>query len=255
MDPQPPTLPDQSSTLPARMINILVTPGEVYDEVRDSTYKGENWHIPLFLAAAVALLFVLIAFAQPAVVENLLQTQEKAMDQQVASGKMTAAQAEAARGQLEQFRPMMATMARIFGGVGAVVGTFVFGFVAGFVLWLLARFTMGVPVGFWRCMELVGLSQTIGILGTILTMFVVIFRGSLNSNLSPAMLVPGVEEGSVGFSLLSALNPIYLWSMAVLALGLARLTGRSWGAAALRLFGVYGAISLAGTLLGWVIQR
>jgi hypothetical protein len=100
----------------------------------------------------------------------------------------------------------------------------------------------------------VGLTQAIGILGTVLTLFVVVYRGSLNSNLSPAMLVPGLEEGSVVFSLLSLLNPIYLWSAAVLALGLAIMTGRSWGAVAARLFGVYGVLSLLGVLLGRVIQ-
>lgn len=254
MDPEPLSPPDSTTTLPARMINILVSPGDVYEEVRASSYKGENWHIPLFLGALVAVLFVLVAFAQPAVVKNLFEAQVKALDQQVAAGKMTAAQADAARDQMEKLRPMMATLGRIFGSVGAVIATFVFAFISAFVLWLLARYTLGAPVGYWRCMELVGLTQAIGILGTILTLFVVVYRGSLNSNLSPAMLVPGLEEGSVVFSLLSILNPMLLWTGAVLALGLATLTGRSWGAVALRLFGVYVALSLVGVLLGRVIQ-
>lgn len=236
------------------MINILVSPGEVYEEVRASSYKGENWHIPLFLGALVAVLFVLVAFAQPAVVNNMIEAQIKAMDQQVAAGKMTAAQADTARDQMEKLRPMMANLGRIFGSVGAVIATFAFAFVAAFILWLLARYTLGTPVGYWRCMELVGLTQAIGILGTILTLFVVVYRGSLNSNLSPAMLVPGLEEGSVVFGLLSLLNPVYLWSAAVLALGLAILTGRSWGAVAARLFGVYAVVSLLGVLLGRMIQ-
>ena len=254
MDPAPPALATPSTSLPARMINILVSPGDVYEEVRASSYKGENWHIPLILGALVAVLFVLVAFAQPAVVNNMLEAQIKAMDQQVAAGKMTAAQADTARDQMEKLRPMMATLGRIFGSVGAVIATFVFAFIAAWILWLLARYTLGAPVGYWRCMELVGLTQAIGILGTILTLFVVIYRGSLNSNLSPAMLVPGLEEGTVVFNLLSVLNPIYLWSVAVLALGLATLTGRSWGAAAVRLFGIYFVLSLLGVLLGRVIQ-
>lgn len=221
------------------MLNVLAAPGEAFDEVRASPYRAANWVVPLLLASVAGVVFILVAFAQPAVVDEIIEQQVAQFDRAVETGKMTDAQADAARGQMEQMRPMIATFGRVFGALGVILVTVAGTFFSAFILWLVARMGLKSPVAYWKCMEVAGLSSLVNLVGTILTLFLVVYRGSISANLSVAMLIPNLPPGKPLFTLLSGLNPIFLWWTGLLALGLSRLAGRPFGVTAGWLFGLY----------------
>ncbi len=228
---------------------MVTDPVEVFQEVRDARPSTANWVVPLILGAIAGLVFVLVAFSQPAVLEQMTQLQLDAIDQQVQRGAMKAAAAEGAKEQIERMRPMMAGITMVFGGVGAVVGTFAFGFAAGFALWLLAQYALKAPVSFWKCMEVVGLSQVVALFNTAISLMIVVYRGSITVGPNAALLAPQVKPGSPLFTLLGAFNPFMIWWVVVLALGLAVLTRKAWTVTLGWLLGLYGVIFLG--LAAW----
>ena len=76
----------RSSSLLARLMNVVVTPGEVFDEVRASKPSYLNWLVPLILAAVVGVVYVFVVFSQPAVLQGVRENQQKQFQKQVAAG-------------------------------------------------------------------------------------------------------------------------------------------------------------------------
>ena len=226
------------------MLNVVSAPGETFEEVRDHPYLPWNWVAPLAVAALVGVLFAVVAFSQPAVIDDMLRQQLAGIDRQVESGKLTAEAAAAARDGMEKARPFMGVLVMVFGGVGAVIGTLAFAFAVAFGLWLVSRFALGSPVEYWKLLEVVGLTSVIHTIGTVATLFVVIYRGSITSSVSAAMLVPGLAPESPLFTLLSALNPFMIWWLMVVALGWALVVGRAWRVTLVWLVGLYGIVFL-----------
>jgi hypothetical protein len=78
----------------------------------------------------------------------------------------------------------------------------------------------------------------------VATLFVVIYRGSITSSISAAMLVPGLVPESPLFTLLSAVNPFLFWWLAVVALAWGMLAGRAWRVTLVWLVGLYAIVFL-----------
>lgn len=226
------------------MLNVVSAPGETFEEVRDNPYLPWNWVVPLAVAALIGVLFAVVAFSQQAVIDDMLRQQTAAIDRQLESGKLTPEAAAAARDGMEKARPLMGVLVMVFGGFGAVVGTLAFAFAVAFGLWLLSRFALGSPVEYWKLLEVVGLASVIHTISTVATLFVVIYRGSITSSVSAAMLVPGLVPESPVFTLLSAINPFMFWWLAVVALGWALVAQRAWGVTLAWLAGLYGIVFL-----------
>jgi hypothetical protein len=123
-EPTPPAAsepsPSRTTSLMARLMNVVVTPGEVFDEVKASKPCYLNWLVPLILAAMVGVVYVFVIFSQPAVLQGVRENQQKQFQKQVAAGKMTQAQADKAAEVTEQF--MTPTILKLAGGAGAVFG-------------------------------------------------------------------------------------------------------------------------------------
>lgn len=218
-------------------MNVLVAPGETWDAVRAEAYQAANWWIPLLLGIVTGAVFVLIAFSQPAIVDEVLAQQAEQLDKAVAAGKMTEAQAAAARGQTESMRPMMATLIRVFGTLGAALASVAFQFIVSGLLAAGARWWLKSSVSYRKCMEVTGLAGLIPALGALVTLCLVLIKGSLSVTAGPILLFPDVRTGSPLQVVLSALTVFNLWWCALLSGGLARLADRSWESAAAWVFG------------------
>lgn len=240
--PPPLSIPDPSS-LSERLMNVLVSPGEAWDSVRTESFRASNWIVPVLISIAVGILFVCVAFSQPAVMDEVMAQQTAQLDKLVASGKMSAADADKAREQTDAMRPMMGTIVRVAGSFGAAGASVALLFLVAAILAGVSRWGMGVPIPYTKWMEVAGLASLIPALGTVATLCLVIMKGSLNVSIGPALLVSEVHPGSPLQALLSALSVFNLWWCAVLAGGLGRLTGRSWGAAAGWVFGGFALVT------------
>lgn len=241
--PQPPVAIPPPSSLAARLMNILVAPGEAWDSVRSEPFCASNWIVPVLISIAVGILFVCVAFSQSAVMDEVMTQQAAQLEKQVASGKMSAANAEKAQEQIDSMRPMMGTIVRVAGSFGAAGASVALLFLVAGILAGISRWGLGAPIPYTRWMEVAGLASLIPALGTVATLCLVVMKGSLAVSIGPALLAPEVRPGSPLQVLLSALSVFNLWWCAVLAGGLARLTGRTWGMAAGWVFGIFALVT------------
>ena len=80
------TAPTEGSSLFVRLTNVYAAPGELFDEVKASPVKTSNWLVPVILACIAIVTFNLALFSQEGIVRELRETQERAMQKQVAAG-------------------------------------------------------------------------------------------------------------------------------------------------------------------------
>ena len=136
--PSSPSLPDaapaSSSSLLSRLFNVFATPGDVFDEVKAGKSSTANWLVPVLLSCVVGVVFVCVAFSQPAIQQQMREQQDKQFEKMVEAGKMSSADAERARAGLEA---MGMTIIKISGSVGAVLASFAWLFFMALVLWML----------------------------------------------------------------------------------------------------------------------
>jgi hypothetical protein len=237
-------------SLPARFLNVLVAPGEVFDQVKSSSPSAANWLVPALLLIAVSWLGASLVLSQDAFKRQISEYSEKAIEKQIARAHMTQAQADQARAMGEK-------MAGISTVVSAVAGPVVMGFatpfVWGFFLWLAAKGLKG-GVAYMKAVEVVGLSNSIGVLEAVLKTLLILALGNLFASPSLALLVKDFDPQIPTHSLLAAVNVMTFWILAVRAIGLARLAGASVGKAALWVFGIWIAYTGFFAALGFVMQ-
>lgn len=250
MDPLPPnpespaTAPEpRESSLLARLLNIVAAPGDVFDEIKPRPASTANWLAPTLLVAVLGVFSALWIGSQESIKRQQTEMQDAVFQKMVDSGKMTQAAADQAR----QGSETGAAVKKIVGAAFAPVGTFLGLFLSALLLWL-GSFVMRNRFGYLRAVEVVGLTSMIGLLGLIVKTLLVVMMGSLFAGPTPALLLKKIDPMNSWHGVLMALDVFALWAMGVQALGLAKLTGASYGKAAAWVFGIW--LLLAGLLFG-----
>src|SRR5277367_6665687 len=95
-DPPPVEAPPEPSSLTDRLTNVIAAPGEAFDEIKARPVSAANWLMPLALSVAGGIVYILLAFSQPAILNSLKEQREAAFQKNVDAGKMTQAQADQA---------------------------------------------------------------------------------------------------------------------------------------------------------------
>jgi len=247
----PPPVPVTPPTSPlfSRLFNVFAAPGEVFDEVKAAPATVSNWIVPAILAAVTGVVATLLIFSQPTILRQVREGQEKAMQQQVAAGKLTQQQADQALAMMQKFSgPMM----KIGGAVGAVVMGFGRVFLWGFVMWLIAKRVFKANIRYMKAVEVAGLASLIMTLGGIVHLLLGVILGKMIATVSPALFLKEFDLTNRVHFMLGAVNLFKLWALAVLGAGLARLTGVSWGKATLLMliYWVVFSLVLIGLKLG-----
>src|SRR5579863_951722 len=96
---QPPRVSESLTppmSLTDRLMSVFVTPAEVFDEVKTSPPNSANWIVPLVCSMMVGIIYSLVVFSQPGIIQNMKDATEKKMQESVAAGKMTQQQADKA---------------------------------------------------------------------------------------------------------------------------------------------------------------
>lgn len=237
-----------TSSVFAKMANVFVEPGEVFDEVRRSKHNYLNWLVPLLISLGVAIVFVWVVFSQDTVMQQLRAAQEKQFESQVAAGKMTRQQADQARQITQRF--MSPLILKASGSIGAIVGSVGWLFGMSLLFWLVGRYALQAQFGYLKAVEVVGLAGMITVLGTVATMLIVVATGNMAMNPGPVLLVRGYDAANKMHRVLSSLNLPMLWYLAVMATGFSRLCGKRWIVGAAWTFIPYAIIFGALILLG-----
>jgi hypothetical protein len=225
--PQEPVgLAEDGTSLAAHLINVLAVPGDVFGEVAKAAPRVAHWLVPVWLASLVGMIAVFVMFSQPAILQQVREAREIAMQKQVQAGKLTRQQADMAAQTTERF--LTPTVLKIFGSGGAVVGSFGYLFVVALYVWLVGAKAFKADFPFPRALEVCGLSLMVGVVGGLVQVCLVLLKGNLYVSAGPALFITNFDPANKTHLLLAALNVFTLWQMAVLAVGLARTTGARW---------------------------
>jgi Yip1 domain len=232
-----PALAVPTTSLASRMMNVFASPGEAFDEVKGGANSAANSMVPVLLLIVAGIIFVLVAFSQPAVQQQMTEAREKALSEKVKKGEMTQAQKDQAEAVVDKyFGP---SMMKALASGGVVVVDFVRLYWWGFIIWLLGRWALHARFSYMKAVEVAGLSAMIVILGTVVTLLMVVGFGKLSAGPSLALAVGQFDSASKQHQALAAVNVFNFWYVGVVALGLARLAGSSFTKAALWVFGYW----------------
>ena len=230
----------------AKLSNIFVAPGEVFEEIRIRAVATVNWVVPLILAVVVGVVFVCVIFSQPGVLRKTRQAQEDAFQKQVKAGKMTQQQADQAAQMLEKF--MGPTVLKVIGSVSSAGVTVAWLFVGGMVFWAAGRLVFKADLEYLKAVEAVALASIIGVLDSIIKMLLVLLTDDLGVNLGPVMFLRPFDPLNKMHVILAAINLMTFWHLAVLAIGLSRLARVSWGKAVAVVYAAWAVLAFLSLL-------
>ena len=243
--PMPENPPPSATTLTARLTNVFVSPSDVFDEVKAGPPTNANWIAPLVITMIVQIIFVMVIFSQPAVLQTIKDAKDKKAEeiqQMVAKGKMTQQQADSAREWAD--RLTTPTLLRVFGILGTVIGNSLDLFLTAGVLWLVGRSAFHAHFDYMKGVEVAGLALMITVLGAIIHMLLIVIYGNMSMTASPALLLNHFDQTNKVHLILAALNVFTLWYVAILSVGLARLSGTSFFKAAALLYSLWAILTL-----------
>jgi hypothetical protein len=217
------------SSLPSRIVKTFVSPGELFEELRED---------PVWLGA----LLVVVAGG---IVSSLLIPEELMREAMLSQA--------GARGEgvpPEQVDRMV-TFGTWFARIGSVVGPFILaGVIAGFMSFTF-NLVMGGRVSFRQLFSASSHALLIPTFGGLVTLPLILASGDLNTALALHLLVPGLEEGSYAYHLFRGLNVFSLATAGVLGVAVDRMDPkRKAGTAAAVMVGTYVALKAVLALFG-----
>lgn len=244
--PMPVTNPPPATSVWLRLLNVFAAPGEVFAEIKDAAPATANWLAPVGLLILAAFISTGVIFSQPGVTQQIREQQRAAFDKQVSAGKMTQAQADEAAAMAEKFSGPV--LLAVFGCVGAVITGFATPFWSALWLWLIARFYLKSPVGYLKVLEVAGLSLMIIALAVVVKTALVVLTGNFSAALNPLLLMKSADPHRPLHQILMLLDVMTFWLLAVRAIGLAKLTGATFGKTAAAVFAVW--LVMSGLVIG-----
>jgi hypothetical protein len=211
-----------------RMFNVLAAPGEVFAEIKERPVNHSNWVVPAIVWLVTGIASIFILFSQNWAMADIRKAQDKAMQEQVAQGKITQQQADQAMDVMKRFMPVIV---KVGGTVLMVVYAFGLPFFWGFIIWLVGVKFLKGDFEFMKAVEAAGLATIIYALAGVVGLLVSFVMGKL-TYISGALFLRDFDFNSRAHFALGALNPFYLWFAAVVASATAVFSGTSWARAA-----------------------
>ena len=236
--PKPPPM-----SLMARLMNIFAAPGEVFDDIKNSPANVSNWFVPMLLLLVISWTGTGIILSQEAFRHQISELADKSVEKQIEKFHMTEQQAE-----------MQRKGAQIGWKINAVAGPAIVACVTpfcwGFFIWLVGRAAFKAKnLRYMKAVEVVGLASAISILEVVLKTLLILVTGNILASTSLAVFLKEFNPQNPIHGLLTIVNVMTFWVLAVRAIGLARVASASIGWAIAWVFGIW----LSYTALFWGI--
>jgi hypothetical protein len=213
----------RSSSLVRKLLDMLVSPGEVFDEVLAAPPRIANWLVPTLLVTLSSLVLLAVANNQSGV---------GSVDPDVLESATARAQPGSADWQSVS-------------AVATCVGAFACTFWSAFLLWVIGRAVLRTRFSFRKAVELVALTGVILALGAVVTALLIAALGDAASRPALSILTRHLPTTGRVFGALDTLNFFHLWATSVLAIGLSRLSGVPFRECAFWVFGYWVVARLA----------
>jgi VIT1/CCC1 family predicted Fe2+/Mn2+ transporter len=232
-------------------MNVFATPGEVFDEVRDTVPMVSNWLAPALILILVGWIGSTIVLSQPAIKQQLTEITDNAIRQRIEKMHMPKEQAEKAMEMGEKWGAISTAIATY---AGPPVMAFLSPFAWGLIVWLGGSKVYKGNFDYMKAVEMVGLSNMIGVLEAIVRTLLILVMGNLFAAPSLALLVKDFNPQNPMHSLLALVNVMTIWILAVRTIGLARLARVSIAKAAVWVVGIWAGYTGLFWGLGMIAQ-
>ena len=237
MDTPLPIEQPEPSSLTDRLTDVITAPADLYEEVKQSPVRASNWLVPWLIACVVTVIYMGIAFSQPPILRSTQEQRSKAFQKQVASGKMTQAEADQRAAMVD--RIMTPTVMAFFGAAMAVVASACALFLMAVALWLaLKMFAESVP-DYMKIVEVCGLALVIDIPQKIIRILLVLWKQNLLATVSPTLFLANPSVTNKRDIFLSMFDLVDLWWLAVLTIGVSKVASVSYRTAGMIVFGIW----------------
>jgi hypothetical protein len=202
----------------------------------------------MLLAMLLAVTFSFVISNNETLKGQIVEMQSKRMQQLVDEGKVTQEQADRQQEAMESMGMLFA----VFGSIGAILMLALLYFGGSLVLWLIGKFALKAAHGYSTYLAMYGLASWIAVLGSVVTMLMMVGLGSMYATPSFALAVfPDFDPLNKSHFLLSKLELFSLWETVVVGIGLSKLTGKPAGVGIGFSFGLLVLITLIGYLFSY----
>jgi hypothetical protein len=222
--------PPSSTSLSERLLNVLVSPGDVFNEVIATPRDTTNWRAPTLIVCLAGIISLQIGHGE-----------------YTASTVRQLAEAGAAsKTQVETLAAGWPLVSSLLSCLTVFAGTFW----SAFVLWFMGRLFLRVRFSYLKTLEIVGLTGIILGLGTMITSLLIAASGNAAARPSLSLLAGNLDATHPFRQPLDIFNVFHLWTTTVLAIGLSKLSGASFKESAFWVFGYWLFARVALVVLG-----
>ena len=207
------------------MFNMLACPTDVLEAVASAPPNLANWRLPTLLVASITIVYIQLGplrphFQIPFAPSNLDPTPALT----------------------DGYWPILSSLT-------ILLATFAGSLWSAFILWIIGRVFLRAHFSLLKALEIVGLSATVTVLGTIVTALLITIFAEPTARPALSLLLAKTSHGSRLHEVLGIFDLFSLWSAILMALGLSRLAGVLFSEAAFWVFGYWLALRFALVLL------
>ncbi len=210
-----------------KLVGVFSEPGSTFSKMSKFPPKTADWVIPILIVIVIAILSQFLMMNNPtikaALVEKQMATVEKSLNDQVASGQLTQAQADQ---RLESMRDQMDQSGGAVQMIGIFVGipfaTFIFFFIVSGVYLFLAKIILKGDGTYKEAMVAYGLPHYILAIQMIIMVIAALATNKLFTGTSVADFI-GTEKNTIAGFLLGKLDVFSIWFYVVFGIGLAKM--------------------------------
>ncbi len=240
-----------SDSLGSRLLNVFVTPSQVFENLKGRPVLHSNWLVPTVMVCLASIISALVVFSQPAVLQQINEQKHKAMEKRLE--KLPPEQRQEAIAVVDKFSSPL--ILKIIGSVQGVFGGFTRPLIAALLIWLGGLLLFKADLTYLKALEATGMAGMIVALGIIISMLLVVITGNIGANLNALLFIRDVQPGNLLHMILGVLNILTLWYLVVLTIALARLTSSSVLISGLWVFGIWTVFQVGLIIFSWGAQR
>lgn len=219
LDQQP--VEEQELSHTDKLTGIITEPSNTFTQMAKFPPRTIDWLLPFFITLILTVISTFIIMNNPIIKSDFIEKQrkqtEEKLDKLVAEGKLSQEQADTQIESVESFIGSPVIMA-----VGKFVGTLIFFFLVALIYFLLARYLLKGSGNYASTLVSMGLSSYIGIMQILIITIASIMLDRLFIGTSVADFL-GLERTTLPGFLLGLLDPLFIWSIVVLSIGLAKM--------------------------------
>lgn len=224
MEPGYPSESAQSMSFLDKLTNIIASPGDLFENVRQTGPTHSNWLIPWIIYVVVSIGTGQLILGNPSLSVQLKTTIReqfnKSIESAIIEGQITQEQADQ---QFEQFASPDSPWFTMFAIGGTLFGSIAILFLLSLVGLMLGKAATNTSVPYMKVVEVIGLTFIISSLERIVTTALVFMTDSIHASPSLALFLSEVDLQSTTDLALSKMNLFTFWDIGITSLGLAKL--------------------------------